>query len=210
MWKDAPSLFADVGSLLGVELSWTQLERWHPTYLLHTAADRVPVMWVKTNGRIRFSPTQIRCHAFEGTIRTEWPDGKPSLFGLAFHGFLASFGIPYPYREYETLRSENGNGVIAACSVSYAASFQDWRATVVAQDNAYQIRHEHLPSRKGVFYNGDRVSVSNEDGEVITAVVDYTRPERGRIIVPRAAPGIEAVLAFVLLKARELETDDSD
>lgn len=205
---DVPNSFADVGSLLGVELSWTQLGRWHPTYLLHTAADRVPVMWVKTTGRIGFSPAQIHCHAFEGTIRREWPDGKPSFFGLAFYGFLASFGIPYPYREYQTLRSDNDNGILAVCSVSYASSFQDWRATVVARDNAYQMRHGHLPPRKRVFYNGDKVSVSDEDGEVITAIVDHTRPERGRIVVTRAAPGIEAVLAFALLEARELEAVD--
>jgi len=209
MTKEVPNSFADVGSLLGVELSWAQLDRWRPTYLLHTAADRVPVMWVKTNGRTGFSPAQVRCHAFEGTIRTEWPDGKPSFFGLAFYGFLASFGLPYPYREYETLRSEHDNGFLAVCSLSYASSFQDWRATVVVHDNVYQMRHEHLPPRKGIFYNGDKVSVSDEDGEVITAVVDHTQPERGRIVVTRAAPGIEAVLAFAFLEARELETDDS-
>jgi hypothetical protein len=205
---DDSSLFAEISSIIGVELCWNPSKKWRQTYLLQTVEDNVPVMWIGMNNWCRPFPAQVHCREFQGAIRTEWVDGKPSLFGMVRLGFRELLGMADPHLSYETLRSENGNRLIAVYDTFHARSFQDWRAEVIVNGNAFQMRMEHLPARKKILYNGDKITVSDENGEVVTALVDYTRPERGRITVFRDVEGVEAVLPFLFLQAREMETDN--
>ena len=207
---DDPDLFADVKSIIGVELCWNPSTKWHPTYLLHTVADKVPVMWIGINNQCRLFPAQIRCRAFRGVIRTEWVNGRPPLLNLVICAFREVFGFADSHRRYETLRAVNGHDIIAVYDVFQARSFQDWRSEIIVNGNAYQMRMEHLPARKKVLYNGDRIIVSDQDREVVTAVVDRVRPERGRIMVLREVDVVEAVLSFLFMEARELERDTGD
>jgi hypothetical protein len=162
-------------------------------------------MLVRLNGVCQPFPTQVHCNAFHGQIEFERVGGKPPLLGLASHVLLSIFGVPNPYRTCATLRDENGRGLIAVCTESHAGSFQSWRANIIVSDLEYQLRREHLPARKKIFFNGDKVIASDENGEVVTAIVDHTKPGHGTIIVTRLVQGIEAVLAFLFMEARELD-----
>jgi hypothetical protein len=210
---DAPSLFVEVSALMGVELSWSNTGKRSPTSLLYKDANAVPVMWVKASSFWRPSPTRIYCRAFRGILETEWVPGKPSFFRELFYGLRNTFfGIPEPYRRYETLRREDDNGILAAYRVSQwlGDPFKDWRAEIVVNDNTYQMRREHLPPRLKILHTGNKITVSDEDGVVVTAVVNRYNRDRCRITVIRIVEGVEAVLAFLFMQAREMAIDDSD
>lgn len=209
-WNDC-GLFAEVAAIAGVELRWTQWrEKCHPTYLLHTALEGLPVMWVRLNYHWRPFPTQIRCRAFRGTLENEWDGPRPSFLGLVTYGLLSVFGVPYPYRQYQVLRSVDDHGIIAIQALHYSRGPENWRADITVQDTEYQIRKEHLPARMRILYNGDRIIAIDGDGEVITAEVFQGRPERSRMCVHRAVKGVEAILAFLFIEAREMERNTSD
>lgn len=207
---DDQNVFVEIRSIEGVELCWTQLERRPPTYLIHTALDKVPVMRVRLNSYCRPFPTRIVCHTFCGTIRTEWMDGRPSLPSLLLYGILEFARFPVPCLRYKVLRNDNGSEIIAVSSEFSDGTFQGSGADIVAGEETYRKRMEHLPARKKILYNGDKITAADGSGEVVMAVVDYTRPERGRIVATRAVQEIEAVLAFVFLEACELESDSAD
>ena len=208
---DAPSLFVEVAALVGVELSWSNTGKRSPTSLLYKDANAVPVMWVRASFH-RPSPAQVYCCSFRGIVGTEWVPGRPSFLQGVFYGGRNLFlGIPEPYRRYETLRSEDGNAILATYRVSqWFGDFKDWHAEIIVNNNTYQMRHEHLPPRKRILYNGDKITVCDENREVVTATVDRYNPERCRITVIRAVEGVEAVLAFLFMQARDMAIDDSD
>lgn len=203
--------FAEVTSVVGVELSWSKWrEKWHPTYLLHTAEGKLPVMWARLTYHWRPFPTHIRCRAFRGTIETEWEGQRPSFLGSVTYWLLSVFGVPDPYRQYEALRNVDGNEIIALYRVLRSDSFENWCAEITARDNVCQMRLQHLPPRLKVLHTGDRIVALDGNGEVITAEVFRWRPERGRITVHRAIEGVEAILAFLFLQACEMERDTLD
>jgi hypothetical protein len=208
---DACGVFAEVGSLVGAELSWSKWrEQWHPTYLLHTVGKEQPVMWLRLYYHWRPLPAHIRCRTFRGEIETEWEGQRPSFLGSMTYWLLSLFGVPDPYRQYEALRNEDGNEIIGLYRVLRSDSFENWRAEIAVQDSAYQMRLQHLPPRLKILHTGDKIVAVDRYGEVITAEVFRWRPERGRITVRRAVEGVEAVLAFLFMKACEMERDTSD
>lgn len=204
---DNHNVFAEVCSVEGVDLCWARLDGRHPTYLIHTVVGRTPVMWIKLNSYCRPFPTQVVCRTFRGTIRTEWMDGRPPLLRLLLYGILEFARFPVPCHRHKVLRNGNSSGIIAFSGEFSDGTFQGSGADIVAGDNAYRIRMEHLPARRKVLYNGSRITVADGSGEVAMAVVDYTKPERGRIVVTRAVQEIEAAIAFMFLDACELERD---
>jgi hypothetical protein len=208
---DAPELLAEIASVVGIELCWTQSKIGrHPTYLLHTVVGGVPVLWASIRSHCRPLPAEIHCRAFRGTIRTEWEGGKSSVFGMISEAFLACLGFRIRNRDWDVLRNDNDHGVLAAFNVSETGSFQDLRKRIVVSNNEYLMRYEHLPPRKKILFNGHRIVAYDAAGPIATAIADYIRPERGRIVVNRLVAGIESVLAFLLMEARELERDTMD
>ena len=140
----------------------------------------------------------------------EWAGIRPPFWRLTVHGLLAFLGFPFPYRRHRVLRRERDNEILGICTVLPFDSFQSWRAEITLGGYKCQMRHEHLPARKRIFYNGDKITVFDESEELVTAVVDKTDHQRGTITVVRAGGEVEAALAFLFMEARELERDSSD
>lgn len=206
----APISFVDISSVVGVELRWTRTGSWRPRYLIHTTLDKQPVMWVGLNHCWKWLPARVRCHAFEGEIKTEWNGGRPSSLDLVSSWFLSWFGAPVAHRCYDTLRSERGNDLIAVSESLPSSTFQDWRAEITAHGEVYHMRQERLPARMKVVYNGDKIVAFDGHEDLMTAIVDWMRPERCTIVIARAAKGVEAVLAFLFLTACEMEMVTGD
>jgi hypothetical protein len=201
--------FAEVTSVVGVELRWTQwMEQWRHTYLLHTVGGEKPVMWVRLNSQHQRISANLRCHTFRGKLETEWEGQRPTLLQSATYWLLSAFGVPDPYRQYEALRSEDGNEIIGLYRVLRSDSFENWRAEIAVRDNAYQMRQQYLPLRLKILLTGYKIIVADGNEDVITAEVPLLRSERSRITVHRAVEGVEAVLAFLFWKVCTMERDD--
>lgn len=208
---DDSSLFAEVASILGVELNWSQSrEKWHSTYCLHTAEGRLPVMRARLSCYWRPFPSQIQCRAFRGAIETEWAGQKPSFLGVVIHGLLSVFGVPYPYDCFQSLRSEDGNRIMALHRVLQCDSPENSRAEINVSDAIYRLRMERVSPRFKILPGGYKIIAFDGNGDLVTAMVNSTRCECGTITIHRAVEGVEAVLAFVFLTACEMEMTSAD
>lgn len=212
-WNDGYSSFEDINEAVPVEICWTPLKRRSLSCLLQRGEDKVPVMSIRTSSS--FLPTRypirIDCHAFRGTIASGWIGEKPSAFSLIFRVILRFVGVPFPYRPCDTLRHRNGDELVAVFTIRDAidGSWRRWPAEIAVRDKVYHLRMEHVQGRWRYAYYGHKFLVSDENGDIATAVIDQVEGH-GRIAVVRKIEGIEAVLAFLFLEARDVETHVPD
>lgn len=206
--------FVDINEAFPVELCWTPLKRRSFGCLLQRAEGEVPIMSIRTSSSFRSAryPIRIDCHDLRGTITSEWIGEKPSILDLLFSIVLAFFDIASRYQPCKTLRRRGSDEIVAVywATGTPDGSIDDWRGHITVQNKEYQMRMDYVHGPWRYAFYGHRFTVSDQNGDVATAVVNHNEPQRGRIAVVRNMVGIEAVLAFLFLEAREAETHDPD